>query len=418
MRAVLKPLLFLGSALPLAFAAALLLATDRQPVINRAAEITPESIGRAKRILETNNPRRLRTGERRIISVSQGDLDLATNYLAQQYANGSARVIVQNDAARVTASVPVPKSPIRIYINIDAVLTEATPLPSVKRLQLGRLALPRSLADWLLRQAIIQAIGEEVFHAGAAAVKKLDIRNRRVAVTYQWHPDLKENIRSALLAPEDRERLEVYQRRLGEITRSVSSPNVALTELLSPIFKLAQERSRRDDPLMENRAAILIVTFYVNHQALHSLLPAARNWPEPVARTITLNGREDFSKHFMTSAALAAKAGGVLADAAGVYKEITDSRGGSGFSFGDIAAGRAGTRFGEEAVQSTKSAGKLQQRVGAGIGDRDVIPTTEDLPEYMSEAEFMRRFGGVDEPAYREMMTDIEQYLAGLPLYR
>ena len=33
-------------------------------------------------------------------------------------------------------------------------------------------------------------------------------------------------------------------------------------------------------------------------------------------------------------------------DAIGVYKEVRDSRGGSGFSFNDMAANRAGTRFG------------------------------------------------------------------------
>jgi hypothetical protein len=418
MRAALQLFLFVTLAVSLIVAAALLLAIDRQPLIHRAAEITPESIGRAKRILDANNPRRLRTGEQRTIFVSDGDLDLAANYLTQQYTGGSARLILHDRNAQITASVPVRKGPIRIYINVDAVLAEAAPQPSIKRLRLGRLPLPRWLADWLLQKAIIHAIGEEAFHAGTAAVKKIDIRDRRVAITYQWHADLKENIRSALLAPEDRERLEVYQRRLSEAARAVSSPNMALTELLSPIFKLAQERSRNDDPLAENRAAILILTFYINHQSPQALLPEARTWPEPVARTITLNGREDLSKHFMTSAALAAKAGGVLADAAGVYKEVADSRGGSGFSFADIAADRAGTRFGEEAVQSTESARKLQQRVRAAIVDRDVIPMTEDLPEYMSEAEFKRRFGGVDAIAYKQLLSEIERRVAAVSLYR
>ena len=45
-----------------------------------------------------------------------------------------------------------------------------------------------------------------------------------------------------------------------------------------------------------------------------------------------------------------------LSDVIGLYKEIEDSRGGSGFSFNDIAADRAGTRFGEKAVASEDSA--------------------------------------------------------------
>jgi hypothetical protein len=40
------------------------------------------------------------------------------------------------------------------------------------------------------------------------------------------------------------------------------------------------------------------------------------------------------------------------------------------------------------------------------------------LPEFMPEAEFKRRFGGIDAPAYKRMMDDIERRIAALPLYR
>ena len=94
-----------------------------------------------------------------------------------------------------------------------------------------------------------------------------------------------------------------------------------------------------------------------------------------------------------------------------------DSRGGSGFSFNDIAADRAGVRFGESAARSA-TANKLQTKVGAGIIESDLMPATADLPEYMSEAEFKRRFGGVDGGEYKKMMNEIEQRVAALPLYR
>ena len=188
--------------------------------------------------------------------------------------------------------------------------------------------------------------------------------------------------------------------------------------LLSTLFKLAQERSGSHDPLAENRAAILVLTFYVNQKELETLLPAAKRWPRPLARTVSLKGRHDFPQHFITSAALAAKAGGPFSDAVGVYKEVIDSRRGSGFSFADIAADRAGTRFGEKAVANIDSARALQRYVAAGMSDGDIIPITEDLPESMNEAEFKRRFGDVDGAAYRRIMSDIEHRLAGLALYR
>ena len=48
----------------------------------------------------------------------------------------------------------------------------------------------------------------------------------------------------------------------------------------------------------------------------------------------------------------------------------------------------------------------------------DIIPMTEDLPESMTEAEFKRRFGDINGAAYRQVMSEIEQRLAALSLYR
>jgi len=106
-----------------------------------------------------------------------------------------------------------------------------------------------------------------------------------------------------------------------------------------------------------------------------------------------------------------------LADAVGLYKEIADSRGGNGFSFNDIAADRAGVRFGESAAKSA-TAKKLQTDVGAGIIESDLMPATADLPEFMPETEFKRRFGGIDGSGYKKIMAEIEQRVAVLPLYR
>ncbi|SCX94444.1 hypothetical protein SAMN05216308_10270 [Nitrosospira sp. Nsp13] len=189
---------------------------------------------------------------------------------------------------------------------------------------------------------------------------------------------------------------------------------VSLAEVLPPLVRLAGERSVNGEVLAENRALILVTTFYVLGISLERILPEAAGWPRPARRTVTIDGREDFAKHFMVSASIAAYADTTLADAIGLYKEVEDSRSGSGFSFNDIAADRAGTKFGEKAVASESSAQQLQRRVAAGLKDSDLMPVWSDLPEFMPEAEFKRRFGGVDAPAYRGMMQKIEQRVAAL----
>jgi hypothetical protein len=156
----------------------------------------------------------------------------------------------------------------------------------------------------------------------------------------------------------------------------------------------------------------------VNGKGLAAIVPDAKDWPRPATRTVTLNGRTDFPQHFTVSAALAAHAGAPLSDAIGLYKEVDDSRQGSGFSFNDIAADRAGTRFGEIATQSPASARGLQRRVKMGIRESDLMPETADLPEFMPEAEFKRRYGGIGAPSYQRMMQDIERRVAACRLYR
>jgi uncharacterized protein YfiM (DUF2279 family) len=187
-------------------------------------------------------------------------------------------------------------------------------------------------------------------------------------------------------------------------------------------MRLASERSAggiaQADPRAEIRAVIAVVAFYVNGKGLSAIVPGAKSWPHPAPRKVTLNGREDFPQHFTISAALAANAGGPLSDAIGLYKEVDDSRGGSGFSFNDIAADRAGAVFGEIATRSEESARTLQQRIAAGLKEADMMPEVADLPEFMSEAEFKRRFGGIGAPAYNKMMQDIERRIAACALYR
>ena len=140
----------------------------------------------------------------------------------------------------------------------------------------------------------------------------------------------------------------------------------------------------------------------------------------PVIRTsgVRLGGRGDLAQHFALSAWLAATGGEGLSDLAGLYKELKDAQGGSGFSFTDLAADRAGSRFGEACTRSPAWAGAFQSRL-AGIGKSDrFFPAIGDLPEFMAQAEFQRRFGGVGQPAYQRMEAEIERRIAGLAIYR
>jgi len=409
--------LLLIFVLPLAVAFAIYLAVDGHPTIERAASITPASVERAKQVLQQNDPRKLKSGELRTVSTGAGDLDLAAQYLAQQFARGSARIELRDGHAQAGASLRLPLVPIPLFVNIDAALAENGPTVRLDSLRIGQLPVPAWLARWTAPRLVSLLLPKLDYNAFINAVEKVGISQARLSVTYQWQTNLADQLRTVLVPPEEQNRLKAYHERLAEVSRTLKARNASIVELLTPLFKLAFERSEKNLAAAENRAAILVLTVYINGGSLEKILPDAKNWPRTVKHGVLLNKRDDFPKHFIISAALAANAGGPLADAVGVYKEISDSRGGSGFSFNDIAADRAGTRFGEYAAQSA-SAKKLQQKLATEIGENALMPTTADLPEFMQETEFKRRFGGIDGPEYKKMMAEIDRRVAALTLYR
>ena len=412
-------LLFCLIALALAIAGALHLALENQPLISRTVEFTPAQIERAKRIIEKNDPRTMKPGVLRTLSLSQEDLDLALNYLASRYANASTRITLRPGTAAISASVELPRNPFRRFLNVTALLHETATLPRFDYLKIGRLPVPRRIGDWLLERALRRLNARDDYRIASDIIRKVSVADGRLTVTYDWQADLADRIKAVVVPPEEQERLKAYQDRLTELARqSVGASAISLAELMAPLFKLAAQRSASGDPVAENRAAIVVLTFYANGQGLAAIVPAANDWPRPPRRKVQLAGRDDFPQHFTISAAIAANAGTPLSDAIGLYKEIEDSHGGSGFSFNDIAADRAGTRFGELAAGTRQSALTLQRQMSAGVRESDIMPVVSDLPEFMPEAEFKRRFGGIDAPGYKRMMAEIERRIAALPLYR
>jgi uncharacterized protein YfiM (DUF2279 family) len=400
----------------LTLAGSLYLAIDSEPMLRRAVEITPANIKRAKQIVDQNDPRQWHAGDRRLITLSQQELDVAVNYLAYLYANGSARATLNKGKAELNASLRPPQSPFIFYFNITTKLTADGAMPRVEDLRIGQLTIPGFVAEWLAPWVLARFLGERAADSLAHTIKRIDFKPGQVTVVCDWPLNPRDTL-GAMIAADDEERLRAYQERLAQVSNLSKPSAISLTELLVALFELADVRSRRGGAVAENRAALAVLAFYVNDKPLATILPAANQWPRPMNQSVTLSGREDLAKHFIVSAALAANAGGPLSNALGIYKEMADRRDASGFSFTDLVANRAGTRFGELAAGNSSSAAKVQRQVSRGISEKDLVPKTSDLPESLSETDFKRRFGEVDGPEYRKVTIEIERRIAALPLY-
>ena len=130
--------------------------------------------------------------------------------------------------------------------------------------------------------------------------------------------------------------------------------------------------------------------------------------------TPSMHGRADLAKHFLVSAHLVGLLGSEPARGAGVVKEMLDSNGGSGFSFADMAANRAGIAF---AVAVLKDRLTLDD-VARTFTVESFMPPIEGLREGLQAQEFTAAFGGVGDQRLQAELGRIEANISALPVYQ
>jgi len=396
---------------------ALAAALQSQPLVQTAGEVGPEDVARAVSLLRTHDPRQARPGQVSTAQLRQRDLDVLLSHGLHRWLNARGSVLLQPTRATLRLSTRGPVNPFGDWLNLELVLAETGGLPQLDALRLGRLPLPAWLAEWAAPRLAEQlGLGREWQLVGDV-VRRVRFNPDELLVTYAWQGDSINRLFDGLLSADDLARLRPYSDLLVKLAaQSVPDWRLPMVQMVGPLFDLARRRSvAGNDAAAENRAALLALTLYANGRWLGHISAAARSWPRPRPLQLLLAGRSDFPLHFLISALLAAEGTTPLSRAVGIYKEIADSRGGSGFSFNDIAADRAGTRFGERAVREPAA---LQALVARGVKDGDLMPRFEDLPEFMAEPEFLRRFGGVGAPAYNQMIAEIDRRVEGLSFTR
>lgn len=390
-----------------------------------ADDVTHEDVARVVQILKRHDPRRWPPGGLRAVQLGARDVELLLNHAGRRIVRARSSVAFENGAARVVASAPLPAN---LWLNLDMRWAEQPGgRPRLQSLTVGSLPLPAWAGEALFRWGIGRRGMAAEFDLAVGMVERVRFRPDMLTVVYRWDERAPGRVIGTLVPREDLPRLRAHVEALAAVAREHPLfETLPLSRALAPLVALARQRSEAgEDAAQELRAATIVLTAYANRRSLAQWLPDARDWPDPPRLRVTLDGREDLARHFLVSALLAIDGTSPLARAVGLYKEVADARGGSGFSFNDLAADRAGTRFGELALEQPRELLRRlhESPVGAvaatsGAGDLALMPAWRDLPESLPEAEFLRRFGGVGAPAYQAVVAEIDRRIGALPLLR
>lgn len=387
------------------------LALQGRPTVAGQTPPGAEAAHHLRQWLGRHDPRRLRDGRLLVVQATDEDLQLLVGQAAR-LAGGAARTRLADGRLDLALSLPVAGR----WLNLEAQLADGPRRPVLRRLQVGALVLPEALAEPALSFALRwwdrPRDGRPPLQEMLQGTRW---RSDRAIVVCRWRGDLAGRVAGWLVPPAQVERLRLQQEALASTVRARPGP-LEMAAVMAPLFALAQQRSADGgDAAAENRAALLALAAYASGRPLAALLPDARAWPAVPPRGLLLRQRSDFPVHFLVSAALAAEGNAALSDALGLVKEISDARHGSGFSFNDVAVNRAGTRLGELAVRDPR---RVQALLAAGAPAEALLPDVSDLPEFLPEAEFRARYGGIGAPAYQALLADIEARIGALALYR
>jgi len=422
MKILFRILLYCAIALIILCAALILFGVGDKPDLEVGWSPTREDLIRARKILHEGS--KTKPDEIGIIELSEADLNLAGNYLLNRYSKSAVHIELKNNKLRFTVTMTLPENSLGKYLNISFRLgnIEGNELPVITKFKAGKLLLPAKLAALVIDTIIQRSSLNEYFILATRPIKAAKIDQQKLTITYYHNKDTLIQARNFLTHTGDNSALNIYQQKLAEIVANHDPAwRLSLAELLRPLFELAYQRSTLETAIDENRIVISAINDYVNKQETKKLLSTPEVTPTATGQQYSafLYKRIDLAQHFIGSAALTASVNKQAAQIAGEEKELSDAQaGGSGFSFIDLAADKAGTRFGEMATSSPENARKMQKAM-SGIKDySDFMPDPRDLPEHMNEADFKQRFESVNSAVYQEISRQIDARISATPIYK
>ena len=415
MRLLLKLILWLLFLSPFVLALLFWLALSDTPLVAEQPSLSRDDMLRAKAIIKQHRRQQSR-GPMRLV-LSERDLELAGTYLLWHLTESGLKIDIRDDQLQARATLRIPGFPSRPYLNLQLQLRDQQGQPNLVHLQVNDYVVPQAVAKRLLTELLIRLYRTDEYRLARSIVDELHLQDRQLQLQYYWNPELARQARATFLK-EPQQARQAYRSALRQVLQDKPVRSPSLAKILPPLFALAQQRSQKADPVTENRALLSVLGYWASSDRTLATELLGKDAGPPLRFNARLQRRRDLARHFLTSAAIAVTADDTLADIAGTFKEVSDADRGSGFSFVDLAADRAGIRFGNTAVASADQARRIQQLVGEGITEQDIMPDVGELSEGIPLERFKRDFGDLDSPVYQNALRRIDRHIEQCRLYR
>ena len=404
------------------------LAISTEPGDIASETVSTEDRRRLVAMFRQHDPRKLEGEEISELTITERDLNQLAGWgFSLLPSEHHARVQLADQQVTMEATLEAPSIPLlKGHLNVvtsGAVHARKGELVySPLRFKVGRVSIPQ----WLFRVSGPIVLNEQWQHGPPGpflrSLQSIDVGDQVATIAYRKLDVDRTFMRDTLVEMGVLEDLEesCNEQVSQLIVLAEESPRLGFTECVQTAFATAHRRSKDGGAARENRAAILALAYLLGHQRVRALVGELET-PSPRARRrfnqVKLRNRRDWTQHFTISAAVQVLGNTIASLDVGILKEELDADGGSGFSFGDLMADRAGTEFAVQVTKSEDRAKAMQIRISSGFQEEDFVPPGSDLPEGLSAREFDDKFGGVGGTGYTKLLNEIDQRIAALPGY-
>ncbi len=410
-------------------AALFLYALEDEPLVGRSDPADYATVADGKAFLKRIKWQVESAGEQgTTLEVSEAELDHLAQIGSHTFKWLDADFDIAGSAISARVSVQLPANPFGEYLNLGAQMRPSSEGIGIDRLSMGSLSysgywlLPMAaqLADLVLRDRQASLLLE--------GVSAIQIEGDSALLSVLPPPDAKAHLKQAVrtlqayrLPAGEAERVRHYYDVLASEGAGNNGRSQSLSEYLTPLMAAAKARSVSGSAVAENRAAIWALSIYFSNGGFEMLIGKLVSSERELVRSpypVTLAGRQDLMAHFISSAAIALASQQGISIAAGEFKELLDSGdGGSGFSFVDLAADRAGIQFVSLATADDAEAQQLQEQLQANPGESSFFPDITGLVEGLSDDQFRQQYDGMESERYRLQVELIDQRIARALIY-
>ena len=428
-------LTFFTATLILAVVVLAQLFIDEVPFAFEAEQVKSEDRVRLIKLIRSKSPGHIPDNETATLKLSEHDINVLLTWgLSLGSPDRKARISLNKELATIHASIGFPfvDGSLR-YINFSAAgwaLVKSGQVDGhIKQLTIGSVSIPNPLLRFLSSVIVTKMADEPLLESILAKIILTEINQNYASVTYQ-KIDMSEGFRDKIFASMGP--VEVMRESLTAQFKSIQKIGDALPKgskidlgvFMRAAFVLAYQRSENSSPVLENRAAIIALGVSIGHHVIAKFISGIPyevipNHSLSLKERVTLHQRVDWSRHFLVSAALEVISSESISLNIGLLKEELDTgKGGSGFSFADLAADRSGTMFAKFATLDKKTAKMIQLRMIQGFSVGDYVPPISDLPESIFADNFITDYGGTNGRLYKMMLREIDRRIANCDAYR